>query len=475
MAARPVQIGETAVPTAREAARAIAEGRLTATALVEHCLARIDAVEDRVRAWVHVDRRGALAQAAALDAHRQSGRPTGPLHGVPVGIKDNIDVAGLPCERGVASEAGRTAGRDAEIVRRLRNAGAIILGKTVTTELAGYPPSVTRNPHDPARTPGGSSAGSAAAVAAGMVPLAVGSQTNGSVIRPASFCGIFGFKPSFGTIPRTGVMPNAPSLDHLGLMSRALEDLSLVELLAGADGADPDAHAAASPLAAVAASAAPARPAFAFVPGPAWDAEAEPATRDGFEQLAAALDAIVDPVPLAAVFDETLGHIRAIMAAEGARDLGHYLDRDPEGLGAPNRALIEEGRRISAADYLRARAAQAAMRAGLGEIFARYDAIITPATAGEAPPADSTGSPAFCSLWTLTGLPAVTLPLLTGPNGLPVGVQLVGAWRDDARLLRTARWIAGSLSDSLPDDVPGTPGTPSTPGTRTDTDRREET
>ncbi len=439
-----------AVPHAAEAARLIAEGRLTSRALVEHCLARIAALDGDLKAWVHVDAKGALAQADALDAHRKAGRPCGPLHGVPVGLKDNIDARGLPCERGVASEKGRTATSDAAIVARLRAAGAVILGKTVTTELAGYPPSPTRNPHDPARTPGGSSAGSAAAVAAGMVPLAAGSQTNGSIIRPSSFCGVYGFKPSFGMIPRTGVMANAGSLDHLGLMSRALEDMALVEHLAGPDGQDADALDYTPPLRAVAETDPPVNPALAFIPGTQPE-EAEPGTADAFRELIEAIGAqcgvTVDTVALPKAYAGTPRIIRAIMAAEGAQGLGHYLDRDPDGLSEPNRALIAEGREISAADYLAARAAQSALRAGLAEIFARYDAVLTPATAGEAPGIETTGSPAFCSLWSLTGLPALSMPLLAGPSGLPMGVQLVGPMLDDARLLRTARWLAATLSE----------------------------
>lgn len=444
--AADVALADQAVPTAREAARLVAEGTITARALVERCLARTAELDESVRAWVCVDGDGARRQADLLDAHRVAGRPLGALHGVPIGLKDNIDVAGLPCERGVASDAGRVAQRDAEIVRRLRAAGAIVLGKTVTTELAGYPPAKTRNPHDPERTPGGSSAGSAAAVAAGMVPLAVGSQTNGSVIRPASFCGVFGFKPSFGTIPRTGVLPNAPSLDHIGLMSRALDDMSLVECLAGPDGHDNAAEAYVGPLRAVAESVPPARPSFAFVPGPSWG-EADPALAPAFEELVSAIGGVVDTVPLGGLYDETAALIRSIMAAEGAHDLGHYLDADPGGLSEPNRKLIDEGRRITAAEYLRARSMQDRLRSGLCEIFERYDAIITPSTAGEAPGRETTGSPGFCSLWTFTGLPALTMPLLTGPAGLPIGVQLVGDWRDDARLLRTARWLANHLTE----------------------------
>ncbi|MCL5777412.1 amidase [Limibaculum sp. FT325] len=428
---------------ARDAARAVAEGDVTATALVEACIARIDAADGEIGAWAHVDREGALATAEALDAHRRKGLPCGPLHGVPVGVKDIIDVAGMPGENGASSDRGRRPREDATVVRRLRRAGAIILGKTVTTPLAqGAPAAATRNPHDLGRSPGGSSAGSAAAVAAGMVPIALGTQTNGSVIRPSSFCGVVGFKPSFGAIPRSGILPVAPSLDHVGLMGRSVEDMALAALLMGEDGRDPDCRGFRGPLAEVAAGRPPVRPALCCIMGPA---EPEAATREAFAELCTAL-APVDEIALPEVFAEAFRWTRTLMAAEGAHHLGGYLDRMPD--ADPDlRALIEEGRATPAPDYLMARRMRASLAAGLAELTSRYDAILTPAAPGEAPAFGSTGDPAFCTLWSYTGLPSLTLPLLTGGAGLPLGVQVVGAADDDARLLRTARWIVSTLSE----------------------------
>ncbi|MEM6488302.1 MAG: amidase [Pseudomonadota bacterium] len=435
---------DPAALTAREALAAMAAGRLTSADLVAACLARIDATEGALGAWVHVDRAGAMRTAEALDAHRRRGLPVGPLHGLPVGVKDIVDVAGLPCARGSPQDRGRVAQTDATVVRRLRAAGGIVLGKTVTTELASYPPPPTANPHAADRTPGGSSSGSAAAVAAGHVPLALGTQTNGSIVRPASFCGTVGYKPTYGAVARSGVMPFAPATDTLGLLARSVEDCVLLEHLSGPDGVDTDALPHTMALSARALEAPPLTPVFGFFEGPAW-AEAEPALRDALQELLAALPGtrhIATPAALA----DSATMLRRIMAAESAHHLGGYLDRDPVGLHPVLAEMFREGRALSATLYLAARASQPRLAAAFDPVFEEVDALITPAAPGEAPSRDSTGSPSFCSLWSLTGLPAVSLPLLVGPAGLPIGVQLVGPRGDDARLLRTARWLVRHLA-----------------------------
>ena len=227
-------------PTAVQLAADLAAGKVTALEVTEACLARIAADEPRVQAWAHLDPEHARAQAKALDERKRAGRPLGPLHGLPVAVKDIVDTADFPTENGSVLHAGRRPLHDAAIVARLRAAGAVLLGKTVTTEFACFAPGKTRNPHDLERTPGGSSSGSAAAVAAGMAPLAIGSQTNGSVIRPASFCGVYGFKPTYGLIPRTGVLATSATLDHVGVFARSVEDLALLaEPLIGFDPGDP--------------------------------------------------------------------------------------------------------------------------------------------------------------------------------------------------------------------------------------------
>ena len=439
----------TAGLSALDAASSVADGALTAEQMTAACLDRADETEPEIQAWAHLDREQALIAARALDAHKQRGLPLGSLHGVPVGIKDIIDTAGMPTENGTPVDAGRRPRKDAAMVRRLRRAGAVIVGKSVTTELAYFHPGKTRNPHNPDHTPGGSSSGSAAAVAAGVVPLAIGTQTNGSVIRPAAFCGVVGFKPSFGAIPRTGIMPAAPSLDQVGIFARTVEDAAMAaEAVIGADGEDAAAAGqAAGGLFAIATAAPPVRPAIAFVKTPAWD-RAEPATRAAFEELRAAIGE-VDEVPLPEVFDGVLEVHRVVMAAEMARSLGVYVDKAPERISDAFKALVADGRAVSAYDYLAARDWQPILSSGLDAIFDRYDAILTPSAPGEAPKGlESTGDPSFCTLWTFCGTPSINLPLMTGENGLPLGAQLVGRRGDDARLLRTARWLAGHVANA---------------------------
>src|SRR5687767_12165677 len=264
-----------------EAAAEVREGRISSAELVTACLDRAGEIEPEVQAWTFLDRDHALMQAEELDQHRAHGRSVGPLHGVPIGIKDIFDTADMPTELGSPLWAGRTPRRDAAAVARLRAAGAVIMGKTVTTEYAYFHPGKTRKPHYRERTPGGSSSGSAAAVAAHMVPGAIGSQTSGSVIRPAAYCGVVGFKPSHGLIPRSGVLLLSRTLDHVGVMARTVEDAALLaEAMVGFDEEDPDTRPVARPpLASVAASEPPLPPRFAFVKAPAWE-HAEAVTRE---------------------------------------------------------------------------------------------------------------------------------------------------------------------------------------------------
>src|SRR5262245_31636931 len=259
--------------SAVHAARLIRGAALDASQLVEACLARVREVDARIEAWTFLEPAHAMAQARAADDARRSGQPTGPLHGVPVAVKDIFDTADMPTENGSVLYAGRTPSRDAIAVARLRAAGAVIMGKTVTTEFATRFPGKTRNPHNPEHTPGGSSSGSAAAVAAGMAPLAIGSQTGGSTIRPASYCGVYGFKPTHGLIPRPGMFQISRSLDHVGLFARTIDDLALLgETLAGGDAGDPDTRRRARPpLVDVASEEPPLPPMFAFVKTPHWE------------------------------------------------------------------------------------------------------------------------------------------------------------------------------------------------------------
>jgi Asp-tRNA(Asn)/Glu-tRNA(Gln) amidotransferase A subunit family amidase len=434
--------------TLTQAAADIAAARISSAELVTDCLERIAQVDGDVQAWAFLDRDHALRQAKAADEQRLRGEQIGPLHGVPVGIKDIFDTSDMPTEFGSPLCAGRTPRHDAATVARLRAAGAVIMGKTVTTEFAYFSPGKTRNPHDPARTPGGSSSGSAAAVAAYMVPGAIGSQTNGSVIRPAAFCGVVGFKPTHGLIPRGGALLLSRTLDHVGVFTRSVEDAALLaETLAGYDEGDADTRPRAHlPLSRVAASEPPMPPRFAFVPTPVWD-KADAATHEAFAELVEALGGAVREIDINLALADVIEMHRVIMETEMAHNLRREYEQAGAQLSAPLRELIERGRGDHAVDYLRAIAGIAEINAAMESVFFEFDAILTPAAPGEAPVGlQSTGSPVFCATWTYFGMPAITLPLLRGESGMPLGVQLVGARNDDARLLRTARWLTEKLA-----------------------------
>jgi Asp-tRNA(Asn)/Glu-tRNA(Gln) amidotransferase A subunit family amidase len=434
--------------TAVEAASEIARGAISAEDYTRACLERIAAVESEVRAFVHLDPEHALAQARALDRRKASGERTGPLHGIPVGIKDIFDTADYPTEYGSPIFAGRRPEADSAAVRKLREAGAVIIGKTVTTEFAYFNPGPTRNPRDLKRTPGGSSSGSAAAVAAGMVPLAIGSQTNGSVIRPAAFCGVFGIKPTHGLISRAGALTLSHKLDHVGAFGRSVEDLALIlDVLAGQDAADPDSRPYASPgFRASAAEAPPIPPSFALVRTPMWE-KADADAREAIEGLAKEVGA--REIDLPDLYSDAWSGQRAIMAVEMAHNLGHCIDKGGE-TSATFRELIEEGRRVTATQYLAALRDAERYAEGMLGIFEQVaDAIITPSARGVAPLGiEATGDPVFCSLWSLVGFPSLNLPLLANSDGLPIGVQLVGAPGRDERLLRTARALVKQLAEA---------------------------
>ena len=375
-----------------------------------------------------------LAQARAADLRLASGAPAGALHGIPLGVKDIIDTADMPTENGTVLHAGRRSKRDAEVVTRLREAGAVIFGKTVTTELATYAPGKTRNPHNPAHTPGGSSSGSAAAVAAGMVPLAVGTQTNGSVIRPAAYCGVVGFKPSFGLIPREGVLRQSPALDQLGVFARSVEDAALLAaVLCGGE--------AGNQLLAATRESSP--PRLAWMRTAAWS-RAEADTHTAFENFAQRcnFEELVMPEAAAPVWDWQ----RTLMEAEIAENYAEEWARGRDQLSASLRAQIERGLATAPAAVAAARSQIAVVNTAFDPLFERVDAIVTPAVPGTAPPGlHSTGDPAFCTLWTFAGMPAITLPLLSGANGLPLGVQLVARHGNDAALIRAAQWLWQSM------------------------------
>jgi Asp-tRNA(Asn)/Glu-tRNA(Gln) amidotransferase A subunit family amidase len=437
--------------SAAEAARLIRDGIISSEQFVEASLARIAEVDGQIQAWAFLDADYALEQARAADQRRLSGQPIGPLHGVPVGVKDIFDTSDMPTECGSILYAGRTPSRDATVVSLLRAAGAVIMGKTVTTEFAYFTPGKTRNPHNPEHTPGGSSSGSAAAVAASMVPLAIGSQTNGSTIRPGAYCGVIGFKPTHGLISRQRALVLSRTLDHVGLFARSLDDIALLaEQLTGYDEHDPDTRPRARvPFVEVCAEEPPLAPMFAFIKTPHWQ-RADEDTKEGFAELIEQLDAKVEEVELFPSASDAWDWHGSIMGAEMAHNLEREWTDSRDLLSEQLRAQIERGQEVRAIDYQRALSRINPMHESFVELFEqRYDAILTPAAPSAAPKGlASTGDPAFCTLWTLCGMPAITLPLLQSATGLPIGVQLVGPRHGDARLLRTARWLAAKMAES---------------------------
>ena len=416
--------------SARPAAERIAAGTLTAESLTRACLERVAARDAAIGAWAYLDGDQALAEARARD----QGARRGALHGIPIGVKDIMDTADMPTAYGSRVYHGFRPWGDAACVALARAAGAIVLGKTVSTEFAATSPGKTRNPHNPAHTPGGSSSGSAAAVATGMVPLAFGTQTAGSIIRPASFCGVVGYKPSFGMVATAGTKQEAWSLDTIGGFARDVADAAL---LIAAVTARPELYPAAPA----------ARPRLGlYLPEPRD--QAEPATVTALAaaraQLVRAGAEIEDREP----FPDFAGLHQAqatIMSYEMARNLA-WERRERAGEIMPRTAaLLAEGEAVSAAAYDEARRQAAAARARLSEFFAGFDAVLAPAAPGEAPAGTATGDPIFNRLWTLLHVPCIALPGLTGPRGLPVGVQLVGRPGDDAGLLRVALFAEAAL------------------------------
>ncbi len=425
-------------------------GRLSSVELVQSCLDRIKVTDDAIKAWTFLDEGAALAQAAECDRQRKAGMALGPLHGIPVGLKDIIDTAKMPTQRGTPIFEGRTTDEVARLVEHLREAGAVIMGKTVTTELAFVHANETRNPHNPDHSPGGSSSGSAAAVAAQHVPLAVGTQTNGSVIRPASFCGTFGFKPTRGVISRTGLLQTSDSLDQVGCFGRTLADVALLtDAIGGYDQRDSTSFARPRPnMSAGAAADAPVTPDLAWFELPFNDRLCE-ASREGFE---AVLD-ILGPQVTRMQPADTLSNLVAVQARiheyEIAAQQAELFEIHWDLVSDTLKPIITRARQISKAEYEDALQVKASAEAFFADFFVEFDAIIAPSAAGEAPKfGNGTGDPIFCTLWTLAGLPCVTLPLLVGETGLPIGVQLIGPAEKDDRLLRTARWLQAHLADT---------------------------
>ena len=420
--------------TATEALSSIASGKLTAEVLVRSCAERIEAYEREVGAWQYLDVGAALDRAAVLD--RSKGRAL--LHGIPFGVKDIIDTADMPTEYGSPIYKGNRTPWDAACVALTRAAGGILLGKTVSTEFAHRFPGRTCNPHNLAHTPGGSSSGSAAAVAARMVPLAIGTQTGGSTIRPAAYCGIVGYKATFGDFSLFGVREQTRSFDSLGLFARSIDDIALFRSVLLRDRWMPLPQVDGEALR------------IGFCRTPYWS-EAEDSTRSLLEEGAKSLaraGAKISDVELPQVFSHLREAARAVSGFEFARGLTYELTHHAEKLSK----ILREGRAAEGLNcnyerYAEGRKTVAECRRQLGGMLGDYDVLIAPAAPGEAPEGiSSTGNPIFNAVWNYMDVPALTLPAFTGPKGLPVGVQLVGKWFLDRELLGAAGWIGAHIA-----------------------------
>jgi aspartyl-tRNA(Asn)/glutamyl-tRNA(Gln) amidotransferase subunit A len=425
--------------TITEAAGFIRRGELTPAELLEQCLARIDRYEDRVRAWAYLDRDRARGEAQRLTEELKRGEYRGPLHGIPVGVKDIIDVFDVPTACGSRLWANSYARRDATVVERLRQAGAVIVGKTVTTAFASFDPPVTRNPWNLDRTPGGSSSGSAAAVACGMCLGALATQTGGSITRPASYCGVCSLKPTYGRVSVDGVLPLAPSMDHVGVMANCVRDLAImypvlswVPVGYDAEQLIPSDHP----------------PRFAVLGGLFFD-RATPVVTELMSRVIETLRAagsevfVIDPPEGFA--DVEAAH-RTVMATEAGAYHEQRINEHPEDYPPNISGLIREGLSRSGVEYVRAMQLAAHFRTALLAAIGETDwTYLTPATTSPAPTPETTGDPVFNSPWSLFGMPTVSLPAGWSIEGLPIGLQLVGAPHADDELLRRALWCEQTI------------------------------
>ncbi len=433
---------------------ALLKGETTCLDVLEACLKKIDEWEPKVHAWVVIDRDGARQQASRLDAELSERKCRGPLHGIPIGIKDIIDVEGLPTAAGFAPWRDRIAAKDAEVVRRLRLAGAVILGKTVTTQFAWIDPPVTRNPWNLDHTPGGSSSGSAGAVATGMCLGAIGTQTGGSIIRPAAFCGVVGYKPPYGMVDAEGILPFAPSLDHPGPFARTIDGVRLIydelDVYHERESSGAPLHSSRETVTQRIAELLTIlkEPPTFLRPRGLFDRRADSEMLDAFERALTALAdkgaTIVDLDEGTIDFERCLTDHRTIMAAEAAAGHENRFGEFHAEYAPHIAALVREGLGIRVVDYIRA-SERRTWEPPVEEI------LITPATIGQAPDPSTTGNPCFNSPFSYLQWPAINVPFARSIDGLPLSIQLAKSFFTDRSLLDTANWCSGVLKAAFPE------------------------
>ena len=429
--------------SAYELSQKLHSGEISSVDLCKAYLDRIKKFEKDVQAWQFIDKKLLIEKAEEADIYRKSGKPLGPLHGMPVAIKDIIGTYDMPTECGTVLRKGKTESQNAEIVDLLKSAGALIMGKTNTSELAYLAPPKTKNPHDYSRTPGGSSSGSAAVIASHMAPLSIGSQTGGSVIRPASYCGVVGYKPSYGLISRNGVLRTSYNLDHIGVFGKTVEDIALLaKVLIKKDSYDKATIHYSSEFMLDECKKGPMfDPKFIFYKTASWK-KVDKKSREAFEYFIKSFKKNVEVFDTPSYFKEIPRYHKIIHETDMSNNFQNYYKQSKKKLSQKMIDAIERGQKYSAKDYAEAIDFMKQSYNSYKEVFEDYHGVLTPSSTGVADKGlKSTGSPEFCTVWTYMGLPSISLPLLTGINNLPLGVQLVGDKLDDLRFLGTANWL----------------------------------
>ena len=440
---------EVSSSSAYELSLKLKSGEITSIDLCKSYIDRIKKFEKDVRAWQFFDEKLLLEKAEEADDYRKSGKPLGPLHGMPIAIKDIIGTYDMPTECGTVFRKKKSSSQDSEIVNLLKNAGAIVMGKTVTCELAYIHPSKTRNPHDYSRTPGGSSSGSAAVVASYMSHLSIGSQTGGSVIRPASYCGVVGYKPSYGLISRSGVLKVSDKLDTIGVFGRSVKDVALLaKSLIRKDLYDASTiYFSSDRMLDVCEEKLEFDPKFIFYKTKNWK-NINKKSQEAFEFLIKSFKKNIELYDEPSYFKEIPKYHQIIHEVDMANNFQVYYDKDKSKLSKEMNEAISRGLKYSAKHYSDAIDFMKQSYESYKEVFEDYYGILTPSSNGVADKGlGSTGSADFQKIWTYLGLPAISLPLLTGENDLPLGLQLVGNKFDDLRFLGTAKWLEDNCKD----------------------------
>ena len=428
---------------AEELALKIKDSQLTSVEICEKYIERINKFEKDVKAWAHFDKKLLLEKAVEADEYRRSGKPLGPLHGVPVAVKDIIGTLDMPTECGTVIRKGKSYSQNAEIVDLLLAAGAIVMGKTATAELAYLGPPKTTNPHDHSRTPGGSSSGSAAAVASFMAPLSIGSQTGGSIIRPASYCGVVGYKPTYGLISRNGVLKTSEKLDHIGVFGRSVEDVALLsKVLIKKDNFDSaTVHYSAENMLEETKKGPLFEPKFIFYKTDYWK-NIEKKSREAFEYFIKSFKKNIEVFDNPSYFKDIHKYHQIMYETDLANNFGLYYKKYKKKLSKPMQDAIVKGNKHSAKEYAEALDFMKRSYESYEEVFEDYHGVLSPASPGVAPKSlKTTGSAEFNKVWSYLGTPCISLPLLQGDANMPLGVQLTGAKYDDHRFLGIANWL----------------------------------